>query len=917
MSIAPTPAQVRAQVAAVLEKATDARVIGVRAPLGMALGDTLRLDGRELRVSRTDSVLALREQLDALPEGAPPLVLLTTLDESELGADLLARLARRRLFSVDPWQLVKERFRARWVAPELVERHAWVARALLEVEPPEGFPPAPSGFLQEELVWRILFDALLGLCTDEHDAEAWIEWSLAPENTCRAAALTPEQRTSFAAALEAGAGSVARTVFACATGPHGADTFAVGLASRVLFTDAVRGESAAAKATGKLEALLGSAELDAKTALLWADAAESVAERLLRQRPWAEASGLLERGDALLTSLGAESFAQHSRYLSLGLRQRLAALAATLHGVVAGKASAAADLEGAVSRVLAHVLVRYAPARRQGIDMSARLARWLASRQGSKPKPPGSLAEAAGAYRREGGFLDWARSVLWDADPLPALGKAYGELRQAVTTLRETQNRCFGELLSGWVKTGSHLPAVIRVEHVLDRLVAPLAAAHPVLLVVLDGMGMAVFRELEADLLRQGWIELDAPDASRRLPVIAALPTLTEVSRTSLLCGKLCVGNADTERAGFSSHAGLVGAGLPARPPVLFHKGDLISGSGGIASMVSDAIGDDKRKVVGVVINAVDDHLAKGDQIRVDWTTRRIRPLEELLAAARDAGRAVVLTSDHGHVPEHGTAGRAGGPGERWRDASDAPADDEVRLAGQRVLLGDQHGVVAPWSERVRYGSKKNGYHGGATPQEVVIPLGVFVHASISVPGWDEVASELPHWWTAEASAAPPAGKRRGRAATARTAAPPLRLKPKPATKPGGQGELFTLDDSVQPETEAETEAAVTAAAASDWIDRLLASDTLAAQRKSAARVALTDQRLRAVLAALEERGGKLSRPALATRIGVPELRISGVISAARRVLNVDGYPILSVDEASDTVELNRRQLLQQFGLEP
>jgi hypothetical protein len=41
------------------------------------------------------------------------------------------------------------------------------------------------------------------------------------------------------------------------------------------------------------------------------------------------------------------------------------------------------------------------------------------------------------------------------------------------------------------------------------------------------------------------------------------------------------------------------------------------------------------------------------------------------------------------------------------------------------------------------------------------------------------------------------------------------------------------------------------------------------------------------------------------------------VISAARRVLNVDGYPILSVDEASDTVELNRRQLLQQFGLEP
>jgi hypothetical protein len=34
-----------------------------------------------------------------------------------------------------------------------------------------------------------------------------------------------------------------------------------------------------------------------------------------------------------------------------------------------------------------------------------------------------------------------------------------------------------------------------------------------------------------------------------------------------------------------------------------------------------------------------------------------------------------------------------------------------------------------------------------------------------------------------------------------------------------------------------------------------------------------------------------------------------------RRLLNVEGYPVLSVDEQSDTVELNRKQLFTQFGL--
>ena len=38
-------------------------------------------------------------------------------------------------------------------------------------------------------------------------------------------------------------------------------------------------------------------------------------------------------------------------------------------------------------------------------------------------------------------------------------------------------------------------------------------------------------------------------------------------------------------------------------------------------------------------------------------------------------------------------------------------------------------------------------------------------------------------------------------------------------------------------------------------------------------------------------------------------------LAKVQRVLNIDGYAVLSRDDASDTVELNRELLLKQFDL--
>jgi len=405
-----------------------------------------------------------------------------------------------------------------------------------------------------------------------------------------------------------------------------------------------------------------------------------------------------------------------------------------------------------------------------------------------------------------------------------------------------------------------------------------------------------VFRELQADLLRRGWVEVDADAESRCLPVIAALPTVTEVSRTSLLSGSLVSGNSSDEKLAFSKHPALIAAGAPSKPPVLYHKGDLTGGDAvGLAPSVLKEIGDLRRQVIGVVINAVDDHLAKGEQFRVDWTAYLIRPLDEFLVAARDAGRVVIVVSDHGHIPEHNTVPRGEEGSERWREASSAPQDDEVQLKGPRVLLGNGRGIIAPWSEQVRFGIKKNGYHGGAAPQEVVIPLGVFLPSGVAVDGWAEVPAEVPLWWDPEIAAVPPAVRR-----------PPAEVKPKPPIEPGEQGRLFATEEEV---------AAAGQEMEAEWISRLLASEVMEAQRRLASRVALPEDRIRAILTALDDRGGKLTRPALAKQLGAPIMRLGGMLSALRRLLNVEGYPVLTVHEDSDTVELNRKQLFTQFRL--
>jgi hypothetical protein len=513
------------------------------------------------------------------------------------------------------------------------------------------------------------------------------------------------------------------------------------------------------------------------------------------------------------------------------------------------------------------------------------------------------FASLAAAYANDGAWVDEARLLLADGEQIAEVAAVYANLSARLDEERRSGDVTFAKALAEWSKSEPVADdRIVPVEHVLDRVVARVALDAPVLVMVGDGVGLPVTHQLLGSLAENGWARAMPADVESWPTGVAMLPTVTEVSRASLLAGERTDGGQKEEGNGFAGHTALRKASPAARPPVLFHKGQLVGPSGhALADDVQAAVADPDQRIVGVVLNAVDDHLSRGQQIKVTWDVATMGPLGALLEAARDAGRVVVLTADHGHVI-HGEgailrpAGKDGG--ERWRVASSPAGDDEVDVAGPRVLKGGR--VVLPADDRIRYGGHKHGYHGGACPQEVLVPVEVV--ARVLPEGWVHRPLPKPLWWTGQPemdwsppSVAPPTAP----AASARPAAQPTLFEPEPTPEP----------------TAPVVAPVASAAAGNSLIDRLLASPTFASQRQRNPRAnAISGERLARYLRVISDNGGTIPLATLADRTGEPMDQLRMALTMVRRLVNFDGTEVLAVSATND-VELNNDVLAIQFDL--
>jgi hypothetical protein len=891
----PTFSQIKAQVAAIRRKLPDARVIGIRAP-GRWTGDLIRQDGEETyRIEQCDSPLAMRIALREGGESTTTKVLITNLEERDLSDDILVRLVKRQLFPVDSWQIVKSLFQAHAIDPRLT-RNRWIADYVMESVPAGGYPAVSGGFLDAETVWPILLGRVIGLANERPDLLTILRWSIEPTAVARFRAESKEFREAAVSWLSETAGTASNDVFRCIEANERADALAIGLAAGVVYSSKARGKLE--KAAGKLEErFLGRSTPDEAAIERWSVAAAEVIR--LQITDLRLKGSLLQRADEILQAVGAEGFAHLSSTSPLGFGQRLERFGKALSGILDGNAASTLDELNAVREQIGdHDLAARERRRIERVDMAIRLVRWLGQSAESPHAVPPSLALAADYQLAEGGFLDWARLTLRTGDPIRELSEAYAKLFGRVTELLEVRSREFAELLRSSTEADSAQQGLIPVERLLEAVVAPLASHGPVLFIVLDGMSVAVCRELLPDLLGHDWAPLNREGRGSLLSAgLATIPSVTEVSRTSLLCGQLKQGASADERSGFAEHPALRAHCKGGCPPIVFHKSALRDEEDSVlAGEVREEIASPNRRIVGVVINAVDDQLLKGEQLDTRWSRDAIPVLPALLHEAKLSRRLVVVTSDHGHVLDSNSTFKPREGGDRWRTALDAPDDGELRLSGPRVVMPKSKTVIVPWSEKVRYAIKKNGYHGGASPQEMVVPIAVLSPSDKFPDGWVEVVVDVPSWW--EESPADNSG----------SVVTSSRAKP---AKP--QQTRLSFDKVAEGRQPTETRTALPIEA--KWIGELFRSPVFQQQKKFAERSGPSDEVFRSVLGALDQRGGRMTSAALSRSVNYPAMRLRGLLAVMQRVLNIDGSAVLTRDDASDTVNLNRELMKHQFDL--
>lgn len=778
-----------------------------------------------------------------------------------------------------------------------------------------------------DAAFRIYLEARFGLpALEKTDAAVFLLWSLGAGDVIEAVRevknwrATPKQdfedflrreldRDLFPALFEAigrGVGSelvVGGLVVHTVLDPD-ADAQTAAVREHVLAGEARR---LGLEGKGRLAALGRAAAAAVRDLLAPPRSAEGWRTTALRhQRPGllagVDARELLQQADDRLGQVPAEVLAG-SALLPRGLVERGRLLGAAASAIASTSEPTLDDLLrvlAARDRVLEHVLVRDEV--RLAASHVARLATYLFSRHAEALDASGpsrfdelrpgsaSVPGLAAWMIRHGGWIDRALRELAELH-VPELRPAVIQLTSVLRQERDAQNAVFGRALGTLLAAGRlEHPLVDRIQDVGARWIAPFMGnsgpPRPLLVLLLDGLSWGIATELLESLAERGWgTLLDVPgwqgdpraDGPHPKPVLAALPSVTSVSRAAFFGGALperVQGLPSTQQdpARFATHPA-----LKAYKPKLFLKADLGDGSD-LAPEVRDAIADVRRTpLVGVVVNGVDDWLSGARQIVNGFQVRNVQPLAALLDACESAGRAILLASDHGHTLDRGPSSLAPSEHGRWRVGGAAANETagELKFCGPDVWTpaGRDH-VILPTVGGAAYVSGKRGYHGGATLEEVVCPT-LFLDTN-------GAPLEPPRWWTcdpgAERLATPARRPGRGRKADAF----PL-FEPAPAVTGGPR------------------------------LSERLARSALWKEMEPVIPSRVDRVQVFALIDALD-RTPSLSVTEVSRVTGVRGANVAGFVSSVARGLNVD-EEIIRFDHASKRVELDRRLLDQVFEL--
>ncbi len=879
------------------------------------------VEGREtfFQVAEARCELELRKALSAAGDAAMVVVVDYGL---ELPLDVRARLARGAILQVTPERRLANRFTPAKgspckVTPEVLQNRPLVDALLAdggELGPVRG-PRLDLGTAWLALLARWAAFPAEGVLTEEQVVAFAASRSGWKEFVGRAAR-RPGLREALHEYIEKSAGPTARLAWQSWERGAGAD-----VASVAFLLDAAAGKVAQnGYLRARLKTLLSAIEPEAEALVQEPQILErwgALASRLaLRLEPPAMAAVLARAEQLLPDSELAEALAA-SRYLPRAFEAAKAQLAQALtRAADQPDRGAFESARAALENLRAHRLA--GDEGRQVLIERALMAVRLLGYRLIRPNlgSSGQLGPAyeemqllAEDYAAQGAFVDYARRAARGGSA-DELGVAIGKVVVAVDAQRDDDDRRFAQGLVSWVAAGRKSDRVVPIDEALSRFGAALLTEdhRRLLVLVLDGMAWANAVELLLDLEGHQyglirWRPAKARGRSLLPPVIAALPTITEVSRAALFGGKPLkpgesTGTAkDPER--FAEHRDLLKrcSGVPR----LLLRGEATTANGDASKQALGLVASGER-IVGIVVNAIDDHLKAGRELRVQCRLQTIKPLQDLLEAASQAGRAVLLISDHGHVPGARLESRSApqAQGSRWRALAEGEAarDSEIVVGGaQEWRPRGKERVALLFAETESYGSGSHeGEHGGASIAEVVAPALLIASDRLAAscrpdgaidPELEVTALPRPAWWDLELPKVVAAG-----ASATPVAQPPTGQVPMP----------FAVRPAKPAAPVVEPSPAVTALKESAVFKELMKG-----------RRNVSSEELLAQVGILVDHGGRMAPEVFAARAGMLPFRVPGAVARLAEILNIDGYAVVVHDAAEKQIRLDLELLLQLF----
>jgi PglZ domain len=551
--------------------------------------------------------------------------------------------------------------------------------------------------------------------------------------------------------------------------------------------------------------------------------------------------------------------------------------------------------------------------------MAARLLAWLVARPDARLSPgptPYDAVETVGQwYADEGGYVDWARRSARGSEA-SAFGRGVQAVVRVADRVRQELDRTFARALVAWTAAGQPAHQVVPIDRALERVASKFLEErddHRLLVLLLDGMAWAQAVELLDSLSQQAWGPLawhttkKGPIGGGMYPVVlAAVPSVTEISRAAFFASKpVPPGRAedtqkDRERFRENKIMGKFFTGTD--EPTLLLRAEGHTKSGAASEEALRLVADPDRRVVALVLNAIDDALKGNPATRHPWGVKNIASLADLLEKARDCGRAVLLASDHGHVPSDllEFKGTPAGGGARWRplaSSTDPVGDYEVAFpAGRAWAPRGAWGVALMADDTGRWGSSTHaGDHGGATLAEVIAPCVLVGAEDLQGPLTDEAlgvrAPYVPGWWHLAVQTPVPI--------------PPdvVPTSPEPVLVRPGQLALPVVGVSAAPATPPPPRPSTPPASLFARSKVLEARAPDAIFRKDVARA----------VEFLLVRNGVAKAAAFAAEMSVLQRRVGGLVAKLQEILNVDGYEVLRFDAVAQDVSLDVGKLRLLF----